>query len=134
MQVNYSASQLSRLKKENLGAIDGGKATLRFPPVDGVQQKVSLVTSRDGIFYNIAFTKDTPNEISGNMADKLLMDFKGVFRVVMVNGETYFPTREEEIEHARLKKIAEIESNQRGTDNQKPTARSREKEKELLGE
>lgn len=103
MEVKMSDSQLARVRKQFLGPVEMGDAVQRFPCEGNVEQMVTLVSNETGIFYNIGFEKGIPNEISGNMADRLLNDFRGTFKIFEVNGNPYEPTAKED-------KISEVEA------------------------
>jgi len=62
------------------------RRSIRFPPIGGVQQKVTLISNKTGTFMNIGFMKDVENKISGNIADALLDMYPGIFKVVKLNG------------------------------------------------
>lgn len=61
-------------------------ATQRFPMIDGVQQKVTLIASVSDTFYNIGFAAGVENTINGNIADKLLTEYPNVFKLYKLNG------------------------------------------------
>ena len=110
MEVKMSDSQIMRMKKQFLGPVEHGDAVQRFPCEGNVEHRVVLSTQNEGIYYNLAFHKGVPNEINGNMADKLLNDFPGVFRIVEVNGQPYKQTQEEDRLQAMAKKLEELEN------------------------
>lgn len=64
-------------------------AKFRFPPIDGIQQKVTLVCNKDAQLMNIGFKKDAHNTINGNIANKLLDLYPSFFKVMKVNGKPY---------------------------------------------
>ena len=59
----------------------------RFPLIDGIQQKVTLISRVTGRFKNIYFVKGVENTINGAIADDLLDSFPDMFKIYKVNGK-----------------------------------------------
>ncbi len=70
-------------------------ADFKFPPIDGIQQKVTLVCNRTGTFMNIGFKQDVENTLTGNIADHLLKTRPDMFTVKKVNGRNFRDLRNE---------------------------------------
>ena len=60
---------------------------LRFKMREGIQQKITLISSNTGLYKQIVFVKGVENTINGNIADDLLDLFPGTFSVIKINGK-----------------------------------------------
>jgi hypothetical protein len=107
----------------------------RFPMIDGIQQKITLISSLTGTFMNIGFVQGVNNTINGNIADALMDAYPDVFKVIKVNGvlveQGKKMTEREQIKEElldSLKKEFEIVPKKSST----PSSRDRIEEKELL--
>ena len=74
----------SNIAKSNMGV---PLTRQRFPhQADGVPVKVTLISSRSGMFHNIGFAAGMENTVNAGIADKLLDDFPDIMKYVAING------------------------------------------------
>ncbi len=86
---NVVASNVKQSVNIGGSRMDVPYALFKFPPIDGIQQKVTLKSNKTGEFMNIGFEEGVDNTIAGNMADKLIESFPNTFDVIKVNGQPY---------------------------------------------
>ena len=105
----------------------------RFPLVDGIQQKVTLISRVTGRFKNIYFVKGVENTINGAVADDLLDSFPDMFKIYKVNGLLAAKGKEDKAKSQIKKDILEDlkEEFDIVPKKTKATKRSRPEEKKL---
>ena len=99
-------------------------ARTRFPLRDGIQQKITLMSSVTGRFKNIYFVKGIENTINGAIADDLLNTHAGLFSVIKINGKLVEKGKEND---ARDKLKAEIMNELKDNYNVTPIEKNKSK-------
>jgi len=99
-------------------------ARTRFPLRDGIQQKITLMSSVTGRFKNIYFVKGIENTINGAIADDLLNTHAGLFSVIKINGKLVEKGKEND---ARDKLKAEIMNELKDNYNITPIEKNKSK-------
>ena len=67
-------------------AMNVRRKAFRFPPLDGIQQKITLKSNKTGTWLNVGFIAGVENTLSGNIADELLDVYPDIFSLIKVNG------------------------------------------------
>jgi len=116
---------------DNANSLGVPIARTRFPLRDGIQQKITLMSSVTGRFKNIYFVKGVDNTINGAVADDLLNNHAGLFSIMKINGRLVEKGKED---NAKIKLKAEIMKELKDNYNitpidKKNTKRSRPEEK-----
>lgn len=105
----------------------------RFPPMDGMQQKVTLVSSISSMFYNIGFIAGIENTINGNIADELLNIYPDIFKIIKVNGKLIMHgTKEKNESDLKSSIIAQLREDFDLVPKKDNTKRSRPEEEQLV--